>query len=247
MRSWLDPLRADLDTRTTPVVLFVRDDDGGWGDEALDALLEVTEGRGVPIDVALIPDACGEGIVSTLRGHGAEAVHLHQHGRAHLNHERDGRKCEFGPSRRADQQHMDILGGRQRLVDLVGDRLEAIFTPPWNRCTHVTVECLADLQFRVLSRDVTAPPANHPQLADAPVSLDWTGRYGVRAGVNEWGLTIAESLRRAERPVGLMLHHAVMTAVDRDLLRELLDVVAAHPMVACRSMLEVADRQRGVE
>ena len=246
MTSWLDQLRADLDKRTTPAVLFIRDDDGGWADDALDALLDIAGDRGVPIDVALIPDACDERIAGILRGRRAQPVHLHQHGRAHINHELDGRKCEFGLSRRADQQRADIRAGRQRLLDLVGDRLEPIFTPPWNRCTEVTVQCLVDLGFRLLSRDVTAPPANHPQLAELPVSLDWTGRHGVRAGVVEWGLAIAECVRRSQQPVGLMLHHAVMSDVDRRLLSEFLDVVAAHPMAACTSMLELAHAPRGV-
>jgi len=245
MTSWLDRLRADLDRRMTPAILFIRDDDGGWADEALDALLDLTEQRGVPIDVALIPDACDERIVRTLRGRRAQAVHLHQHGRAHINHELDARKCEFGPSRRADQQRADIRLGRQRLVDLVGDRLEPIFTPPWNRCTEVTVQCLVDLQFRLLSRDVTAPPAHHPLLAELPVALDWTGRYGVRAGIAEWGLAIAECIRDSQQPVGMMLHHAVMSAADRRLLSEFLDVVAVHPMVVCKSMIELADAPRG--
>jgi len=44
----------------------------------------------------------------------------------------------------------------------------------------------------------------------------------------------------------LMLHHAVMSAVDRRLLSEFLDVVAVHPMVVCKSMLELTHAPQGV-
>jgi len=57
MTDWLDPVRASLDGRAGPVAFFVRDDDGGWNDEALLALLDTVERRGVPIDLAWIPDA----------------------------------------------------------------------------------------------------------------------------------------------------------------------------------------------
>src|SRR4029078_11449794 len=161
MTAWRDLLRADLDKRTTPAIVFIRDDDGGWADEALDALLDIVGEREGAIDVALIPDAYDEQSARTLRGRRAQAVHLHQHGRAHINHELDARKCEFGPSRRADQERADIRAGGQRLVDRVGDRLQPIFTPPWNRCTEVTVQCLVDLGFRLLCGDATGPPG-HP-------------------------------------------------------------------------------------
>ena len=35
-------------------------------------------------------------------------VGLHQHGLAHVNHEREGRRCEFGPARGAAAQRRDI-------------------------------------------------------------------------------------------------------------------------------------------
>jgi hypothetical protein len=30
---WLDPLRVVLDGRTRPITIFIRDDDGGWGND----------------------------------------------------------------------------------------------------------------------------------------------------------------------------------------------------------------------
>jgi hypothetical protein len=38
---WLDPLRVALDEASGPVDFFVRDDDAGWDDERLFAMLAV--------------------------------------------------------------------------------------------------------------------------------------------------------------------------------------------------------------
>ena len=43
MTMWLDPLRAALDDTPRPVDFFFRDDDAGWDDERLFAMLEVVE------------------------------------------------------------------------------------------------------------------------------------------------------------------------------------------------------------
>ena len=243
MTDWLDPVRASLDDRTEPVVFFLRDDDGGWNDHALLALLDTVQRCGVPIDLALIPDACEAPLARRLRDRDRTAVHLHQHGRAHVNHERAGRKCEFGASRSADRQRDDIAAGRRRLRDLVGDRLEPIFTPPWNRCTATTVHCLAELDFQLLSRDVSVD-SDAGAFDELPVTLDWTGRRGAAAGAFEWGITIAGSIRTSRQPIGLMLHHAVMSELDREMVGRLLDVLTRHDAGQFASMLEVA-RQRG--
>jgi len=246
MTDWLDPVRASLDDRTAPVAFFVRDDDGGWNDEGLLALLDTVERRRVPIDLALIPDACEAALARRLRDRDGRTVHLHQHGRAHINHERTGRKCEFGPSRSAEQQRDDIAAGRRRLRDLVGDRLEPIFTPPWNRCTAATVECLVDLDFELLSRDVTAATGAEA-VDELPVTLDWTGRRGASAGAYDWGIAIAGSIRTSRQPIGLMLHHAAMSEMDREMVGALLDLLTGHDAVRFASMLEVARARGGAE
>ena len=66
------------------------------------------------------------------------ASRVHQHGLAHVNHEPDGRKFEFGPSRTHEEQRADIEAGRRLLAERLGDAVEPIFTPPWNRCTRDT-------------------------------------------------------------------------------------------------------------
>ena len=231
MTGWLDPLRAALDAAERPVTFFFRDDDAGWADEALAAMLDVFGASGVPLDVAAIPEAMSPHTVDLLtkrRESGRNDLTVHQHGLAHVNHEPEGRKCEFGPSRSAARQADDIAHGRDLLRSMMGD-LPAVFTPPWNRCAPWTAGVLRDLGFAVLSRDLTAGLAGVPGLVELPITVDWFAKRKKvpvdRAGRGE---LLAESAA-GPGPVGVMLHHEVMSDDDRADLADLLDLVAGHP------------------
>jgi hypothetical protein len=123
--DWLTPLRAALDAAPAPVEFFLRDDDAGCDDERLFAMLEVVGGRGLAIDLAVIPEALGPELARSLSRLAAEwdgRLALHQHGRAHRNHEPDGRKCEFGPSRDQAAQRRDLVAGRELLESLLHNK-----------------------------------------------------------------------------------------------------------------------------
>jgi len=242
--SWLEPLRRALDTAPTPVRFFFRDDDIGWDDDRLLELLDMFARHAVPIDLAATPAAVSIDLARTLRARielAPALVAVHQHGFAHVNHQPEGRKCEFGPSRSATAQRYDIDRGRRRLADVFGPIVQPIFTPPWNRCTEVTAECLRELGFAILSRDATAPALESPGLAELPIRIDWAAhRRGVRLEHPE----LVQLLIRAIRipgPVGLMFHHAVIDPVERIFASELLGVLASHPHVQCLPMMVLAD------
>ncbi len=175
--AWLDPVRAALDAATGPVQWWFRDDDAGWDDAALWALLDVFEDAGVAVDVAAIPMAvtasCGRELTRRVAG---GLVHVHQHGYAHTNHEPVGRKCEFGLSRGRARQTADVRAGRELLEDRLGAPIEPVFTPPWNRCSAGTAEAALAAGHVVLSRDVSAGRLDRPGLAEIPVSIDWSSR-----------------------------------------------------------------------
>jgi hypothetical protein len=241
--SWLVPLRAALDATPEPVTVFFRDDDAGWRDDRLRALLDLFAARERPVDLAAIPLDATPALAGELRAR-ADAtglVGIHQHGFAHVNHERAGRRCEFGPGRGADAQVADIRAGRERLMDLFGTALEPVFTPPWNRCTEATGGALVELGVSVLSRDRTAAPLGLPGLVELPVQVDWfakrKGRRLDRAAVGEQLAARA----REPAPVGVMLHHAAMEEDDMAALAELLDLVRAHGHARPLSMAAVLD------
>src|SRR5262249_32889175 len=129
----VEPLRWALDALPAPVTFFFRDDDIGWDDDRLLDLLDILGHHSLPVDLAAPPAAISIDLARTLRARAEaspELVAVHQHGFAHVNHEPEGRKCEFGPSRSAADQRRDIDCGRRRLADVFGPIVQPIFTPP---------------------------------------------------------------------------------------------------------------------
>jgi len=242
----LGVVAAALAAAERPVPFFFRDDDAGWDDAALWALLDEFAAAGVAVDVAAIPDAVGPVTGRQLSSRAADgSVRLHQHGRAHANHEVAGRRCEFGPARAAPAQAADVAAGRARLEDVLGRPVEPVFTPPWNRCTRATADAVLAAGHRVLSRDVSAGRLDVPGLAEVPVTVDWSGR---RKGVPLTAADRADVIARriaAAGPVGVMLHHAVLDADGRREVRALLDLVAAAPMARPTTILDLATPRSG--
>jgi len=243
--GWLDPLRHALERRTRPLDCFFRDDDGGWDDAALLRLVTCFERAGAPLDIAVIPAAAGTALAACLlerKRCGAIRLGLHQHGCSHLNHEASGRKCEFGASRTRVQQFDDIEAGMARLQRLFGEAIDPIFTPPWNRCTDDTLAALEKLGFATLSRNRGASPDARGRLQELDVHVDWM-RHRLATGPDYCAIVdaLVGSLRHDE-PVGIMLHHAVMTDCDFHALSELLSLMGSQPRVSLRSMSELAAR-----
>ena len=241
MNSGLDAVLAALDAVVSPVDFFLRDDDAGWNDERLFALLRCTERARVPVDLALIPTATGARLAAELRARfdGARGQRgLHQHGHAHNNFETSGRKCEFGPGRAADAQRRDLIKGREHLRSLFGARLDGSFTPPWNRCSMRTPALLAELGYSALSRDRSAPPQQ--ELPELPVDVDWCRQRRLALERSEDnGDAIAFELARQIRggaTVGLMLHHAQMSDIELDWLQTWLSCWSRHSNARWRLM-----------
>ena len=245
MHDGLKALDAALAVRRTPLRLFLRDDDAGWRDDRLLALIDATTALGVPLDLAVIPCACTPALARVLVGRldatpGLLAVH--QHGFAHPDHGAGReRRCEFGTGRDLAAQRDDLLQGRRLLRESFGDRLGNLFTPPWNRCAPQTPALLAELGFAALSRDRRAP--GETDLPEIAVDIDWCRLR--REGVSQLDGMAAALARAIEEvgdvpgpagAVGLMLHHAAMDADDLGLLSRLLQRLRADPRVHCVSM-----------
>lgn len=241
MNTWRESLSAQLDALAAPLPVFFRDDDAGPVDERLYRLLDLFAVYAMPLDLAVIPDALEQATARTLLARHAECpqrLGLHQHGLRHTNHEPQGRKCEFGEARSAEQQQRDVAVGRARLHDALGDALDPIFTPPWNRCTQATVPALHRSGYRALSRNVGAAPLCANGLREIDVTLDWC--RAKRPQPADLGTAIDACAARAQ-PLGVMLHHAVMHEEHFDALEQVLEVLARHARVRCVVMRELLD------
>lgn len=234
--NWLDPLRKALDEAAAPVTFFFRDDDAGWGDAQLFELLHLFAEQDMPIDLAVIPKALTPQTATRLRRfieQNRNRVAVHQHGYAHLNHEAVQRKSEFGSSRSWSEQLADVRAGKALLIDLLGPLSDAIFTPPWNRCTPVTAVCLWESGFSCVSRDKTAPHLDAPGLKELPICIDWFGRRkGVRLTREETGRSIAAAAGDPNA-VGIMFHHALMDDEEQAQTLELLRLLSTHTQARC--------------
>ena len=241
MSEWLEPLQRALNAARGRVGFFFRDDHAGLRDERLRALLAVFERHAVPLDLAVIPAALGADLAHELSARLRAAPALlgvHQHGYAHSNHEPAGPKCEFGDARSHAEQRGDLAAGAEILRASFGARVDPIFTPPWNRCNAVTVDCLSELGYRALSRERSAAPLDARGLSEVPVDIDWCKALVTQRsplGLSRMLATAAAS----GRPVGVMLHHAVMADPDLVQLGELLRLLSRHPASRCYLMRQV--------
>jgi predicted deacetylase len=223
-----------LDQVTSPVTFFFRDDDAGWANDHLFALLDRFAAYDMPIDLAVIPCAIDSPLAAGLQSRidrNPRLLGLHQHGYAHVNHEPAGRKCEFGPSRTAAAQWADIATGQSVLQNQFGAALDAIFTPPWNRVSQHTIDCLIPLGFAALSRDAGTMPLNTRGLSEINVALDWQKKRSTDGSTDVLGKALASCIADSAasgQPIGIMLHHAVMDDADRENVSVLLRTLSHH-------------------
>jgi len=241
-----DALLQALDAAPAPVRLFVRCDDAGWDHERLRALLDIMDAAMTPIDLAVIPAALDASLAAELGARqdaAPDRLGLHQHGLAHVNHEVEGRRCEFGDARGPEALRRDLHAGRRRLHDLLGGRLDPFFTPPWNRCSAHLPPLLAIGGWRALSRDAHATP--QLSLPELPVDADWSRCWrDAAAGGGDPMQRVARSLAGAVplgRPVGLMLHHAVMDAAEFEALAAALARWTRHPNARWQRMADLLE------
>jgi hypothetical protein len=196
---------------------------------------------------------------------------LHQHGWRHADHEtgrepgrKAGRatphpsdypssrlpagsavrkKCEFGPARPYHHKLADLKRGRDRLASLLGGRVSPVFTPPWNRLDADTLDGLARLGFRAVSRSLGAVPPLPGAMGATPgglVALDVTVDLHTRKAPSveaAFAGLFADLRASLERGwCGVMLHHPRMDGGAFEFLDALLDLARRTPGVAVRSM-----------
>lgn len=197
------------------VHVFFRDDDADDDIPNFHRLLDIFHERHAPINLEVIPGTLtSRGADSLLRrwNQAGGLIELNQHGWIHANHETEGRKHEFGPSRNYEQQFLDIQRGRDVLNDVFGSAWRPVFTPPWNRCTRDTLRVLDELGFAVLSRDTSELSTTGYGFREISITLDifsWKNGATLKASTN-----INECLTsqvRAGGLIGILLHHKVMT------------------------------------
>jgi len=221
--------------RAAPLRLFFRDDDVDEDEATLRRLLRLLLERNAPINLGVIPGrltaACAE-LLTQSAGAAPAILELNQHGWLHLNHEREGRKCEFGPSRTYAEQLADVARGRERMTEAFGQNWFPVFIPPWNRCTEDTYRALDHLGFRALSAKRGGSVVTGYRFEDISITLDlyrWNDGARLKSPEDVVDGLIAQLL--PQQTIGVALHHKVMDERAFSFLASLLDTLASHPTV----------------
>jgi hypothetical protein len=150
----------------------------------------------------------------------------HQHGWLHANHEADGKKQEFGPSRCQADLKRDIGRGRQRLEKMIGHNFFPVFTPPWNRCDQKTLAVLEDLDYAAVSRSRKSRSPSLSALPEFDVNVDLHTRKEKSAAAG-WHNLLAEMQQAiASGRCGIMIHHQRMNVAAFEFLEILLVTLA---------------------
>ena len=218
--------------QAAPPRFFFRDDDVDEDEATLRRLLSLFLERNTPINLGVIPGrltaACAD-LLAESAGASPATLELNQHGWLHLNHEREGRKCEFGPSRTYAEQLADVAQGRERMTEAFGPNWFPVFIPPWNRCTEDTYRALDHLGFRALSAKRGGSVVTGYRFEDISITLDlYRWNDGARLKSPEESVDSLIAQLSLPQTIGVALHHKVMDERAFSFLDSLLDTLASY-------------------
>ncbi len=230
-----------------PVHIFLRADDVGVPGKQFIHLKEIFSKNQVPLCLAVVPAWLTAPRWTHLKKTGGQTPELwcwHQHGWRHMNHEKAGRKQEFGPSRRRTAALKDLVKGRRRLEELMGNKFYPVFTPPWNRCGLDTLEHLRADGYSAVSRRTGAQPASRDGLPDLFVNVDLHTRK--EADPKEgWNNLLAELQRSISAGYcGIMIHHQRMNVAAFEFLDFLLSRLVECKNVSLVDFRDLTDTVR---
>jgi hypothetical protein len=222
--------------------VFFRADDVGEPSKDFKDLMALFTRHGAPLSLAVVP-----AWLTMPRWRTLEALTAgdpapwcwHQHGWRHVNHEKKGRKQEFGPARSETELITDLDWGREWLQTLMGQAFTPIFTPPWNRCSAETLELLKSRGYLAVSRGAGSQPPAPEGLPDIPVNVDLHTRKETDPH-QSWQNLLHEMTIATEQGLwGVMIHHPRMNPAAFEFLDALLKILTPDPRVELVGMPEL--------
>ena len=216
---------------TNKPLVFFRADDIGIPSYRFQQLIECFQKHQLPLCLATVPAWLTEPRLKELHrltGTNNAQWCWHQHGHVHRNFEKEGKKQEFGSNRTKSDIQASLAKGRKRLEQLLEKEFQPVFTPPWNRCSGDTLQALADLDFKAVSRSKGARPTTFPQLPDFQVNVDLHTRKEIEPSVaaNNFFAEIEQGF--ASGLCGIMIHHQRMNGAALRLLDLLLSLIKTN-------------------
>jgi peptidoglycan/xylan/chitin deacetylase (PgdA/CDA1 family) len=220
-----------------PVNFWWRDDDLISNSIQFESICQISNQLSIPLLCSIIPKLVSKDLI--LDGANTELVSYCQHGWAHINHELEGQnKNEFGENRSSFEVRADIKQGSDALKKLLGEKLCAIFVPPWNQFDTSHLKVLEELEFQYLSsyglQEEIQTQFNLTTI-NTHIDIIYWGKNGAHMrNIDEIFSTLTELLKqyqynykKYERPevIGILSHHRVMKNGDFQSLIQLFNAI----------------------
>jgi hypothetical protein len=199
--------------------VFFRDDDLGWEPKAFARLLTTFAKNDQRLNAAAIPSLLSDEIIGESIPYSHQASPFLQvvvHGYAHENHQKEGKKCEFGADRSEDSVAQELGLGLKKIQSTFENSFPC-FVPPWNRMADRHLPLLRSAGFKVLSREaeVSKKSARPQGIIEADIDLDLhTRKDGHRLSAAQIFRQLALWNEEGKNSAGIMLHHNRMTDSD---------------------------------
>lgn len=225
-----------LDNRERRVCkVFFRADDVAAPSDTFARLMDLFIRHGAPLSLGVVPAWLSTPrwqYLKKFKPQGSSLFCWHQHGWRHKNHEREGKKQEFGPIRTELQIKSDLIRGRRRLEDQMGDAFYPVFSPPWNRCGLSTLLLLEELGYCAVSRSKGSHPPSSEQLPDFQVNVDLHTRKEQTPGECWEGLFKDLKSALTSPLCGIMIHHQRMNKLAFEFLEVLLELFSQYKTIS---------------
>jgi hypothetical protein len=213
------------DSQKSGRVFFRADDIAVFG-RNFDRLMTLFLRYDLPLCLAVVPAWLTKNRWRILKRYHEKAPELwcwHQHGWRHVNHQLKGKKSEFAGFRTQTEIKQDLLKGKSRIEDLMGEAFYPVFTPPWNRCSEVTLTILKAEGYYGISRMGTGAHVAINRLPEYSVDVDLHTRK-CRSATEGWKSMLNQMKQGLSKDIcGIMIHHQRMNDASFDFLELMLN------------------------
>ena len=201
-----------LNAKKTAMVFFRADDIGVYSHN-YERMISLFVRYQVPLCMAVVPSWLTVQRWQAITTATAKCEQLfcwHMHGFRHNNHEPQGKKQEFGPSRSHGDLFQDLMKGKKRLETILNEQFTLVFTPPWNRCSNDCMQILKEIGFKAISRSHGSKPDSPEGLKDLQIRVDLHTRK--EASAEQGWAHLVDELKQglASEYCGIMIHHMRM-------------------------------------
>ena len=213
--------------------LFLRDDDADDDTPALRQLSAITSLYKIPLLLAIIPAHAtrelGEFINS--KSHINPAVH----GFSHTNHSSQGeKKIELGAQRPLDIVLKELAQGRDKLLNIFGEKLSPVLVPPWNRISEEVAENVGKVGFVAISGfSWKVANGNTPWVNTHVDIIDWKNDKASKTidlVLEELTKSLVIARENNYAAIGILTHHLVHDDAAWKMLETLFGIISQQPV-----------------